>query len=337
MAFQNAVVGGGGELVREAIHSRSYVPGISGWTINRDGSAEFNDVTVRGDLIIGTPPSPPNAYILGEVLGGVPMFEIFDGTHSTPARIQGYNLGNSGGLVLDTGEPATESMALALGGSIGELVYENFTGTLEFCFLKVGPPFNEAIKMRATGGGSQDLELGFDMTNPTPDGIAGRLYTYGEVLLNALALDANYGMRIADGKVAAATATTAVNVATDVNITGANAQNVYLEDGYVYRALISIDQRSAVAGNRLDYKLWDGAVGGTQLGGTVRRFVENTGANFDNQFFGILWRQVGTGISANINLSAARAVGAGACDVAVNNAYFLTIEKCGDADKIGSL
>lgn len=50
MAFSNPILGGGGELVRDNIHSSNYVAGVSGWKINRDGDAEFNDVTVRGEL-----------------------------------------------------------------------------------------------------------------------------------------------------------------------------------------------------------------------------------------------------------------------------------------------
>lgn len=51
MAFQNPVVGGT-TLVRPAIHSPNYVAGSSGWTINRDGSAEFNNALFRGDVIV---------------------------------------------------------------------------------------------------------------------------------------------------------------------------------------------------------------------------------------------------------------------------------------------
>jgi len=49
MPFRNSVVGGT-TLVRPAIKSPNYVPGVSGWSINIDGSAEFNDVDVRGTL-----------------------------------------------------------------------------------------------------------------------------------------------------------------------------------------------------------------------------------------------------------------------------------------------
>lgn len=37
-------------LVRDAIRSEGYVAGSSGWIIERDGDAEFNDVTVRGTI-----------------------------------------------------------------------------------------------------------------------------------------------------------------------------------------------------------------------------------------------------------------------------------------------
>lgn len=48
MTFSNPITGGQGALVRPAIKSPNYVTGISGWTINKDGSAEFNNLTIRG-------------------------------------------------------------------------------------------------------------------------------------------------------------------------------------------------------------------------------------------------------------------------------------------------
>jgi hypothetical protein len=44
---ENPVVGGT-VLRRAAIASPNYVAGVSGWTINQDGSAEFNNLTIRG-------------------------------------------------------------------------------------------------------------------------------------------------------------------------------------------------------------------------------------------------------------------------------------------------
>ncbi|NUR38806.1 MAG: hypothetical protein HOV73_01800 [Streptomyces sp.] len=49
MEFQDELAGGI-FLIRPALRSPDYVAGVSGWTINVDGSAEFNDVVIRGDL-----------------------------------------------------------------------------------------------------------------------------------------------------------------------------------------------------------------------------------------------------------------------------------------------
>lgn len=51
MTFQNSILAGT-TLVREAISSEGFVAGSSGWSIERDGDAEFNDVTVRGTVSI---------------------------------------------------------------------------------------------------------------------------------------------------------------------------------------------------------------------------------------------------------------------------------------------
>ena len=44
---ENPVVGGN-VLRRQAIESPNYTPGVSGWVIKQDGSAEFNNLTIRG-------------------------------------------------------------------------------------------------------------------------------------------------------------------------------------------------------------------------------------------------------------------------------------------------
>lgn len=48
VAFSNEITGGQGALVRPAIKSPNFVTGVSGWTIDRDGSAEFNNLSIRG-------------------------------------------------------------------------------------------------------------------------------------------------------------------------------------------------------------------------------------------------------------------------------------------------
>lgn len=48
MSFANTVLGGASTLIRRAIKSPNFATGVSGWTINKDGSAEFNSLTIRG-------------------------------------------------------------------------------------------------------------------------------------------------------------------------------------------------------------------------------------------------------------------------------------------------
>lgn len=52
--FQNPIVGGD-TLVRDAIKSQNYVMGSTGWSVNQDGTAEFNNVTIRnGETVSST-------------------------------------------------------------------------------------------------------------------------------------------------------------------------------------------------------------------------------------------------------------------------------------------
>ncbi len=51
MGFSDPITAGN-VLIRPAIQSPNYVAGVSGWTINRNGSAEFNSVTVRGAFVV---------------------------------------------------------------------------------------------------------------------------------------------------------------------------------------------------------------------------------------------------------------------------------------------
>lgn len=50
MGFGNAIVGGAAALIRAAIKSPNYSAGSAGWQVSKDGSAEFNNVTVRGTI-----------------------------------------------------------------------------------------------------------------------------------------------------------------------------------------------------------------------------------------------------------------------------------------------
>lgn len=55
MSFGNPIVAGN-TLIREAIQSPNFVTTLSGWRIGRDGSAEFNNIIVRGEFQAGVLP-----------------------------------------------------------------------------------------------------------------------------------------------------------------------------------------------------------------------------------------------------------------------------------------
>lgn len=49
-SFDDNFAAGDGTIIYPALKSPNYVPGVSGWRIARDGSAEFADVTIRGEF-----------------------------------------------------------------------------------------------------------------------------------------------------------------------------------------------------------------------------------------------------------------------------------------------
>lgn len=53
--FSDPILGDEGELIRDSIRSSDYVPGVSGWRIGTDGSAEFSDADLRGQLVAEAP------------------------------------------------------------------------------------------------------------------------------------------------------------------------------------------------------------------------------------------------------------------------------------------
>jgi hypothetical protein len=95
MPFGNPILAGV-YLVREAIRSPDYSPGVSGWSINRDGSAEFADVDLRGPLLL----TGPNGSFVWIVLAGSNAAMQLNppdasGVSYAPAQIIALNTGGS--------------------------------------------------------------------------------------------------------------------------------------------------------------------------------------------------------------------------------------------------
>lgn len=94
-------------LIRDAIRSRNYVAGVSGWSINKDGTAEFSDIVIRGTGEFG--PNPGQHIELtatGEIL-------IYDSANQLVMQLDG-----SGLLVQDIATAAKILLTLAAGVTV---------------------------------------------------------------------------------------------------------------------------------------------------------------------------------------------------------------------------
>lgn len=61
-----------GNLIIPGVHSDNYAAGVSGWTINSDGSAEFNNVIIRnGQVVSGTELFYSGTPALGNLTGSI--------------------------------------------------------------------------------------------------------------------------------------------------------------------------------------------------------------------------------------------------------------------------
>lgn len=91
--FANPIIGGDGTLVYPAIHSPGFVTGVSGWSINRDDTAEFNNLVIRG-TIFGTD------YIINPA--GIFFYSGTPGTSNPPGTFA-----KVGGLIQSMGANIT--------------------------------------------------------------------------------------------------------------------------------------------------------------------------------------------------------------------------------------
>lgn len=95
-SFASPVVGSGGVLIREVMKSLGFVPSASGWQLAQDGSAEFNNVIVRGEFIAQ---SPSGAFV--EISSDSNVASIL----LEPASLAGHTY-SSAALFADSGSTA---------------------------------------------------------------------------------------------------------------------------------------------------------------------------------------------------------------------------------------
>lgn len=130
MPFSNPVVAGE-TLVIPAVQSDGFVTGSTGWRITRAGSAEFNDVTVRGilDIISAAGEVSVGKFLVDLGNGNIPVIRASESTLNLAVDIFGgtiqfFTIGgaNTSATITyneQTGSPATDAMSLDLFATTG--------------------------------------------------------------------------------------------------------------------------------------------------------------------------------------------------------------------------
>lgn len=290
MTFGNPVVGGN-KLIRPAIQSPNYVPGVSGWTINRDGTAEFNDVTVRGDIVI-TGDAESSNYVPG-VSGW-----MLDSSGS--AEFNGGGLAVNGGTVsgasVSGGTVTGATVQTAMSGQ--RVVLSNAPNPGVYFYDGIDPnpgliesdsSINAKLSMR---GDSGFISVGDDSNGVfrAATGITG---------VNVLALAAAADGRLHTGS---AVDTTVSMVGNETAVGSANIANCPQIEDHAYLAVIQVAFAVSNAGNRGRFRLWNGAVGGTQLGSHAPIVRNNAASTNENKLMVFGWRASSSSNISNINL-----------------------------------
>lgn len=153
MAFSNPITGGQGALLRPAIKSPDYVAGVSGWTINRDGSAEFADLTIRSSDGSG------NVIVLSD--GEINVYD--SGGHLVasfgPDGYRLYSVGSPGSIVarvVQDGDTGYDAGFFTRDFSSPHNLYALLSGsTLSFgTFIAGNVDSNGQVTFQRVGGGS---------------------------------------------------------------------------------------------------------------------------------------------------------------------------------------
>lgn len=327
MAFENPIVGGEhGELIRESIKSPDYLPGVRGWIIKRDGTAEFINLNIVIDSTTGSisvgPVGGPQVIIRISNGDGLIQFDTNGPNQSTLPAISGEAQNDM--LWLD------QISGLTSGSSA---VSEMHLGSGDDATAK---PARAWIGAYSSTGYSEVFMIDTYMYLDTPE-----LRVDREVLVSYNQPDVNEPVRVVSGRVNSGTNTVTLTAA-DAEITNTAATSAYLVNGTAYTVDVQIQTRqsvgtSAAGTQRFDWKLWETAVGGTQLDATIETWNGSVGNNLDTVQFSFIFNYAGTTGSKTLRLSCADGAGADTLQVQSNTKFFMLVKRVGLASKILNL
>ncbi len=107
MSGGNESIVGGTVLRIPAVQSPNYVPGVSGWIIRQDGSAEFNNGTFRGSIEVG--PLTGQHFIVNNSATG-DVVDVYDSLNRLVLKV------DSTGALVTYDQPAQDSVTVAGNG-----------------------------------------------------------------------------------------------------------------------------------------------------------------------------------------------------------------------------
>jgi hypothetical protein len=147
--FANSIIGGATKLIRAAIQSPNYLMGSLGWSINKDGSAEFNNVTVRGTITSG----------------------VFAGNDF---------LINSSGFFVYSGTPAHGNLIFSIAQTAGTDGFSNAYPA----YVSMGLSTQVQVQLAATGSSAGQLLFNFNSASFTNAVVEGSTGSFAQLLLN---------------------------------------------------------------------------------------------------------------------------------------------------------
>ena len=359
MEFSNSIVGASDELVREAIQSRGFVTGSTGWRIEADGDAEFNNVTIRGGLVVTDDAQSAN-YVAG--VSGWRLRNTGEAEFNSSVTINNGTLFTGmapnarAGLQVYTPPAETARPVLALyDGTNADpgFVYGEDDGTQTAVFIGTGDFFGggetgRRIGIDTTGftitneTGTMFASFDMDFTQKTwppttgPGGNKWRITAPGGIYL----LDQNTTYPyLVDGKIGTGVTSTNSASTTPVSIGAANLVNTPMQIDRCYFLFGQISILSTIANDRVTLELWRGTVGtpANKRGASTNIKLTGTANQFQSYPFGFVWRESISGVAANLNLSFFRLSGTGTCTAQVDSNYWAFCMEAGYADLIGGL
>lgn len=233
--FGNSVVAGT-NLVREAINSPNYVAGSAGWSVNKNGSAEFNNVTVRGDFEVV---SPTGSHVDIHLNGNIAQIDIAGGRNSDPT-VESFSY--DGAIYADIGDFGTSSYADLIIASPG------YFPANDASIVLTSQPYD--------GSGTSQIQMG-NNSNPNPTALC-RIWLDGNVY-NRYVTDAGNGLYVGTGS----SSNSAGALATETVVLTIPATTYYA--GRAYRITVNGSVQTTLANQTPQFRIRKTNTAGTVI------------------------------------------------------------------------